>query len=53
VGIGQANPPLAGDQSVTFTAAFKPVKGHTYRVTATLGEQNGHSETRTTAVTVA
>jgi hypothetical protein len=53
VAVGQANAPLAGDQSVTFTAAFKPVKGHTYRVTATLGEQNGHLETRTATVTTA
>jgi Cellulase (glycosyl hydrolase family 5) len=51
VAIGQANAPLTADQSVTFTAAFKPVKGHTYRVIATLGEQNGHSETRTATVT--
>ena len=51
VGVGQPNVPLAADESVTFTAAFKPVKGHTYRVTATLGEQNGHTETRTATVT--
>jgi hypothetical protein len=51
VGVGQANAPLTADQSVTFTAAFKPVKGHTYRVIATLGEQNGHSDTRTATVT--
>jgi hypothetical protein len=51
VAVGQANAPLTADQSVTFTAAFKPVKGHTYRVIATLGEQNGHSDTRTATVT--
>jgi len=51
VAVGQANASLAGDQSVTFTANFKPVKGHTYRVQATLVEQNGHAENRTATVT--
>jgi hypothetical protein len=53
VAVGQANASLAGDQSVTFTANFKPVKRHTYRVTATLVEQNGHVENRTATVTTA
>jgi Cellulase (glycosyl hydrolase family 5) len=53
VAVGQASASLAGDQSVTFTANFKPVKRHTYRVQATLVEQNGHAENRTATVTTA
>jgi hypothetical protein len=41
---------LAFDQSVTFTAQFKPVKKHTYTVIATVNEPNGHSQTRTVTV---
>jgi hypothetical protein len=44
---------LAPDQSITFTPVFKPVKGHTYTVTATANEANGHSEQRTAVVRVA
>ncbi len=48
----QPNAPLAVDQSVTFTPAFKPVKGHTYtRDGDVANEQNGHTETRTATVT--
>jgi hypothetical protein len=43
---------LAGDQSVSFTPAFTPAKKHTYSVVAVANEPNGHSETRTTFVTV-
>jgi Cellulase (glycosyl hydrolase family 5) len=43
---------LAVDQSITFTPIFKPVKGHTYTVSAVANEQNGHTEQRTTYVTV-
>jgi hypothetical protein len=43
---------LDGDQSVSFTPAFTPAKKHTYTVVAVANEPNGHSETRTTAVTV-
>jgi hypothetical protein len=45
--VGQPTAKLAVDQSVVFTDAFKPVKGHTYTVTAVLNEPNGHSQTRT------
>ncbi len=44
---------LGIDQSVSFVPAFTPAKGHTYSVVAVANEPNGHSETRTTAVTVA
>ncbi|MBA3843395.1 MAG: cellulase family glycosylhydrolase [Actinobacteria bacterium] len=43
---------LGTDQGVSFTPAFTPVKKHTYSVVVVANEQNGHSETRTTAVTV-
>jgi Cellulase (glycosyl hydrolase family 5) len=52
IAIAQTNVALAGDQSVTFVANFKPEKKHTYTVTATCGEQNGHTEIRNTTVTV-
>lgn len=44
---------LGTDQSVAFTPAFSPSKKHAYTVVAVANEQNGHSETRTTLVTVA
>ena len=50
VAVGQPVATLAGDQSITFSPAFKPAKGKTYTVTATANEPNGHSETRTAFV---
>jgi hypothetical protein len=41
---------LAADDSITFVANFKPEKGHTYTVTTTANEVNGHSETRSVLV---
>jgi Glycosyl hydrolase catalytic core len=49
--VGQPAPALAADQSVTFTPVFKPAKGQTYTVVATLNEVNGHSESRTAYIT--
>jgi hypothetical protein len=49
---GQPVATLATDQSITFTPVFKPLKGHTYTVTAIANEQNGHTEQRTALVTV-
>jgi hypothetical protein len=46
VAVGQPVATLVGDESITFSAAFKPAKGKTYTVTATANEPNGHSETR-------
>ena len=51
--VAQPEVPLQGDNSITFTAAFAPVKGHTYTVSATANEPNGHSETRTSLVKAA
>jgi hypothetical protein len=51
VAVGQPVATLAGDQSITFATAFKPVKGKTYTVTATANEPNGHSETRSAVIT--
>jgi hypothetical protein len=50
VAIGQPVTLLAADDSITFTPEFTAVKGHTYTVTATANEINGHSETRTALV---
>jgi hypothetical protein len=48
--IAQPVATLAADDSISFVAAFKPVKGHTYTVTSTANEINGHSETRSALV---
>lgn len=48
--VAQPVVPLAADSSITFVANFKPVKGHSYTVTATANEANGHSETRSALV---
>jgi hypothetical protein len=50
VAVGQPVATLAGDQSITFATAFKPVKGKTYTVTATANEPNGHTEVRTALI---
>jgi hypothetical protein len=44
---------LGIDESASFTPAFTPAKGHKYSIVAVANEPNGHSETRTTYVTVA
>lgn len=48
--IGQPVVALGGDDSITFTADFIPVKGHTYTVTSTANESNGHTEIRTALI---
>jgi hypothetical protein len=48
--IAQPVATLAADDSISFVPAFKPEKGHTYTVTATANEINGHSETRSVLV---
>jgi hypothetical protein len=50
VAVGQPVATLAGDASITFAPAFKPVKGKAYTVSATANEPNGHSETRTALI---
>jgi hypothetical protein len=50
VTVGQPVATLAGDYSITFTGNFKTVKGHTYTVSVTANEPNGHSETRSAIV---
>jgi hypothetical protein len=47
VGVGQPTSPLGFDQSVSFIAQFKPVKGHTYKVTVAVNDPNGQTQTRT------
>jgi hypothetical protein len=48
--IGQPVVALGADDSITFTPDFKPLKGHTYTVTATANEANGHSEVRSAQI---
>ncbi|HUZ80675.1 MAG TPA: glycosyl hydrolase, partial [Gaiellaceae bacterium] len=52
VAVGQPTSALAPDESITFTPAFKPVKGQHYTVVATANEPNGHSESRTAYISV-
>jgi hypothetical protein len=49
---GTPTAPLGFDESASFVPAFTPAKGHKYYVVAVANEPNGHSETRTTYVTV-
>jgi hypothetical protein len=46
-GVGQPTSTLGPDQSVSFLANFKPVKGHTYKVSVTVSDPNGNQQTRT------
>jgi cellulase (glycosyl hydrolase family 5) len=47
---GQPTALIQADQSIAFTPAFVAAKGHTYTVTATVNEINGHSEAVTAAL---
>ena len=51
VAVAQPTAPLRANQSLVFTAAFTPVKKHTYTVTVTANDPNGHSETRVATLT--
>jgi hypothetical protein len=48
--VGQPVVALAPDDSISFVPSFTPVKGHTYTVTSTANEINGHTETRTALI---
>ena len=37
--------PLRANQSLVFPATFTPVKKHTYTITVTANDPNGHTET--------
>ena len=50
VAVGQPVATLAADDSITFVTEFTPVKGHTYTVSSTANEFNGHTETRTALI---
>ena len=50
--IAQPVATLAADDSITFVPVFNAEKGHTYTVTATANEENGHSEIRTALIKV-
>jgi hypothetical protein len=50
---GTPTAPLGLDESASFVPAFTPAKGHEYNVVGVANEPNGHTETRTTYVTVA
>jgi len=45
--VGQPTSTLGADQSVSFIANFKPVKGHTYKVSVVVSDPNGNQQTRT------
>ena len=47
VAVGQPTAPLGVDQSVSFIAQFAPVKGRTYKVTVTVNDPHGQTQTRT------
>ncbi|MFL5961699.1 MAG: cellulase family glycosylhydrolase [Gaiellaceae bacterium] len=50
IAIGQPVASLGADDSITFSPQFKPVKGHTYTVTSTANEINGHTEIRSALI---
>jgi hypothetical protein len=50
IAIAQPRAKLAADQSVTFTAKFKPAKGITYRLDAVVGDKGGQKTTRSVAL---
>jgi Cellulase (glycosyl hydrolase family 5) len=50
VAIGQPSSPLGADQSVSFTAVFKPAKKKTYRLVADVNDASGNHEARTVAI---
>jgi hypothetical protein len=46
IAVGQPTSPMSPDEAITFKADFKPVKGHTYTVTATVNDPHGNAQTR-------
>jgi hypothetical protein len=50
VAIGQPSSPLGADQSVSFTAVFRPAKKKTYRLVADVNDASGNHEARTVAI---
>jgi len=50
VAVGQPVSPLAPDASVSFTPAFRPLKNHTYSVTATVNSPGGQLQERNVTV---
>ena len=53
VAVGQPTAPLGFDQSVSFIAQFKPVRGHTYKVSVAVNDPNGQTQTRTATLVAA
>ncbi len=52
IGVGQPTARLAPDQTVSFVAKFKPLKGASYTVVADVSDKGGQHSTRTVSVTV-
>ncbi len=50
VAVAQPTVIIAADESVKFVASFKPVKGHTYSVTADFNDANGVTESGSATV---
>jgi hypothetical protein len=53
VAVGQPTGRIATDQTVSFVVRFKPAKGKTYLVEATVGDRHGQSTKRWVALTTA
>ncbi|HWB22057.1 MAG TPA: cellulase family glycosylhydrolase [Gaiellaceae bacterium] len=51
VAVGQSGVKLAANQSVTFTASFKPIKGDAYTVLVNVGDKNGQHQVHVVSVT--
>jgi hypothetical protein len=52
VAVGQPVGTIAADQTVSFLAKFKPQKGHSYVLSATVGDKHGQVTKRSVALTV-
>jgi hypothetical protein len=52
VAVGQPVGTIAADQTVSFLAKFKPVKGKTYILNATVGDKHGQITKRSVSLTV-
>jgi hypothetical protein len=52
IAVGQPAGRIAADQTVSFVAKFKPVKGKTYILDATVGDKNGQITKRVVSLSV-
>jgi hypothetical protein len=52
IAVGQPVGRIASDQTVSFVAKFKPAKGKTYILNATVGDKHGQTTNRSVSLTV-